>query len=249
MIAHHRWPVSRFTIVVLFLAACGDSDVAELAPDAGPRTPDAGDRTDAAAPHPCANLALPAPHTIADMLARVDALPEPTIDCLVRSLPRPLSLVASLSSASLQPAVDSNTPRIFVMLDGLSISVVGAGEGANAVELGQWITPTRTLKGEIRFPVTRPIAADEPYRSVTDPSFSVTSCGFCHSTEEPYGNVPGAFVSDALAPLRWAELAIEDVRALRASCSDEPYCAILRALFDHGEVRQGAFADEVKEGF
>lgn len=240
--------MSRRAFLLLGLAACGSPDGAQssLAPVQGDNQ-DGGQP--AAAPDPCALPALPAPRTIEEVLARIDVLAEPTIDCLIRSLPRPLALVASRSGTSLQPAVDANTPRIFVMLDGLSISVVGAGDGANAVEFGQWVTPTRTLKGEIRFPVTRPLAPDEPYRTVINPSFSVSTCGFCHDDEQTHGTVPGAFVSDALAPAAWAELKLDELRAIRARCSDEPYCSILRALFDHGEVKQGAFADGVTEGF
>ncbi|HEX5656416.1 MAG TPA: hypothetical protein VFX59_04440 [Polyangiales bacterium] len=197
----------------------------------------------------CAALELPEPRTIADVVARIDALPEPSIDCLVASLPRPLSLVASLSATSLQPAVNSNTPRIFVMYPGLSLSVVGGGDGENAVEFGEWVTPLRTLKGELRWPITRPLASERPYQGLVDPGQTVSSCGFCHNGEQAHPTIPGAFVSDALAPGGLNELAIADVRAIRASCRDEPYCAILRALFDYGEVKQGSFADGVRRGF
>jgi hypothetical protein len=197
----------------------------------------------------CAALELPQPRTIADVVARIDALPEPTIECLVASLPRPLSLVASLGVTSLQPAVDLNTPRIFVLLDGLSLSVVGGGDGAHRIELGQWLTPTRTLKGELRYPITRPLTSESPFQGLIDPGQTLSSCGFCHGGEQAHPTIPGAFVSDALAPAEQYELAIDDVRAIRAACTDEPYCAVLRALFDYGAVRQGAFADEVRRGF
>jgi hypothetical protein len=228
--------------VALSLAACGSADDAE-------RTPDAAVEEVIDPLAACAALELPEPRTIADVVARIDALPEPTIYCLIASLPRPLSLVASLSRTSLQPAVDAYTPRIFVMFEGLSLSVVGGGDGENAVEFGEWVTPLRTLKGELRWPITRPLAVERPYEGLVEPGQTVSSCGFCHNAEDAHPTIPGAFVSDALAPARLNELAIDDVRAIRASCSDEPYCAILRALFDYGQVQQGAFADDVRSGF
>jgi hypothetical protein len=244
---HHGIAVKYPIVVSVALVACGTSDTPAPEPSRQDAAADVETASDPLAA--CAALTLPEPRTIEDVVARIDVLPEPTIHCLVASLPRPLSLVASLSATSLQPAVDSNTPRIFVMYDGLSLSVVGGGDGENAVEFGQWVTPTRTLKGEIRWPVMRPVAPERPYQGLVDPGQTVSSCGFCHQSEEAHATIPGAFVSAALAPGGLNELAIEDVRAIRASCSHEPYCAILRALFDYGPVHQGAFADDVQRGF
>ncbi|MET0287918.1 MAG: hypothetical protein ABW352_25740 [Polyangiales bacterium] len=241
-------------VFALALAACSTADApADPLRDSG----DASTRDAArdAAPEPldplaeCARLDMPEPRTIADVVARIDALPQPTIYCLMASLPRPLSLVASLSATSLQPAVNSNTPRIFVMYEGVSLSVVGGGEGENAVEFGQWITPLRTLKAEIRWPITRPLASGVPYQGLVDPGQTISSCGFCHNGEEEHPTIPGAFVSDALAPGGLNELAVADLREVRAACTDESHCAILRALFDYGEVRQGAFDEQVRRGF
>jgi hypothetical protein len=226
----------RLAVALSLAVACGDDAVAHVDASVDPLAR-------------CADLALPAPTGIADMVARIDALPEPTIDCMLVSLPRPLTLTASLSATSLQPAVDSYTPRIFVMFDRFSLSVVGGGDGAHRVEFGEWMTPTRTLKAELRWPLTRPIAASVPYEGLVDPGQTVSSCGFCHTNEAPHPTIADAFVSDALAPGGLNELAIRDLRDIRARCSDEPYCAILKALFDYGEVKQGAFASEVRRGF
>jgi hypothetical protein len=191
------------------------------------------------------------PNDIADVVARINSLPEPSIACLVASLPRPLSLVASLGVTSLQPAANSNAPRIFIMLDKLTLSVVAAGDTANRVELGEWVTPQRTLKGELRFPVSLPVASDEPYEGLVDVGQQVSSCGFCHRSEEAHPTIAGAFVSDALQPAQLNELSLADLHMIHAECkvSDGPHCWLLRALFDYGEVRQGAFASEVRRGF
>ncbi|HEY6877676.1 MAG TPA: hypothetical protein VI299_06630, partial [Polyangiales bacterium] len=95
----------------------------------------------------CAAVRLPAPRTIAEVVARIDRLPTPSIACLVASLPRPLSAVASVGASSLQPSVNFDSPRIFILFEGVVLSVTALGDGANAIELGEWVTPTRTLKG------------------------------------------------------------------------------------------------------
>lgn len=251
---HDRGSVRRSppAIAIAFaLAAChsssgpaGDPGDASFARDTG--TPEDPTVDPLAA---CAALELAEPRTIDDVVTRIDALPAATIECLVASLPRPLSLVASLSATSLQPAANSNTPRIFVLYDGLLMSVVGGGDGAHRIEFGQWVTETRTLKAEIRYPIARPLAREAPYQGLVDVGQTVSSCGFCHNQEEPHPTIAGAFVSDALAPAGLFELSVADVRAIRAGCTDEPYCAILRALFDYGDVRQGTFPAEVRRGF
>ncbi len=237
------------TVVLLAIALFACNTEPSDGSQAGDASRDAGSDAGSDPLAACAALDMPAPRTIGDVVARVDALPEPSIECLVASLPRPLALTASKSATSLQPAADANAPRIFIMLEGLTMSVVGAGDGAHRVELGQWVTPRRTLKGELRWPLTRPLASSTPFEGLVEPGLRTSSCGFCHAGEESSTTTPGAFVSDALAPGIFYDQPIAEVRAIRAACTDQPHCALLRALFDYGEVRQGEFDLTVTRGF
>jgi len=204
----------------------------------------------------CAAMGGQAPRTIADVVARVNALPPPaTVACLIASLPRPLSLVASTSPSSLQPAGGPQRPRIFVMSDTLTLSVVAGGEAEHLVEFGQWVSPVRTLKGELAFPFERPLADDAPYKHLLEQEGATTACRLCHTGESAHETIPNAFVSEALRVATYYELPIDRLRSVRDSCGGpsgddaSARCAILRALFDHGEVRQGAFDEAVRPGF
>lgn len=254
LVASKRWALLLSSLACGACAHEGTGDAEMTLPVA-----DAGIVSEAVPPlAACAAVRRPAPHTIADVVAQIDALPAPSIECLVASLPRPLSLVASVGAASLQPSSNFDSPRIFILLEGVTLSVTALGDGASAIELGEWVTPTRTLKGELRFPLSRPVAGHAPYDNLVDPGQSVTSCGFCHPSEEAHATIPGAFVSDALQPAGLNELALDDVEAIHAACEQArvgdaktpgPHCWLLHALFDYGKVRQGLFGNEVRRGF
>jgi hypothetical protein len=201
----------------------------------------------------CAVMGGATPARISDVVARINQLPPPaSIACLVASLPRPLSVVATQSQFSAQPSAGPDSPRLFIMLGALTLSVVPEGDGQHLLEFGEWVTPLRTLKGELAFPVARPVGEDAPYH-VLYMDQAVTTCGFCHANEEPHPTIPSAFVSDALRPAPRHELKLSELLKVRRACDDQagsgPHCALLRALFDHGEVRQGAFEEQVMEGF
>jgi hypothetical protein len=191
------------------------------------------------------------PASIAETVRLVNSLPRPvTITCLLESLERPLAAVATYSTISLQPAAGLRSPRVFLLTDPLVLSVVIDGNGRDLLELGQYVTETRTLKGEIAFPASAAVSAGEPYRRIRSDSASTgakgTSCRFCHPSEEPGPEIDGAvgYISGALKPDRRTLVPLDQVRRERQTCdpSIEPdRCAFLRALFDHGEVNEAVF--------
>jgi hypothetical protein len=191
------------------------------------------------------------PRTIAELVEHIDALPHPvTIPCLLASLPRPLSLVATTSTFSVQPAMGPDNPRIFVLGEGLVLAVLPAGEGSELLEISEWVSPTQSIKAELEFPVDAPLSAEAPY----DLSYnlSVTRCGLCHPNEYPAPQRPGAYISEAMRP---APASLVEVTALHDSlercdwAEDRPRCELLHALLDFGPVEQGAFSDEVRVFF
>jgi hypothetical protein len=191
------------------------------------------------------------PATIDETVRLVNSLPRPvTITCLLESLERPLGAVATYSTISLQPAAGLRSPRVFLLTDKLVMSVVVDGKGRDLLELGEYVAETRTLKGEIAFPATAAVPAGEPYRRIRSDTASTgangTSCRFCHPAEEPGPEVDGAvgYISGALKPGRRTLVPLDDVRREHQTCDPavEPErCAFLRALFDHGEVREAEF--------
>ncbi len=217
------------------MASDGDGQAAE----------ESGTELDGEALAACAASGGATPTSIAEVVTRINALPAPaSIACLVASLPRPLTVVAVDSRFSAQPANGPHSPRIFILLEGLSLSVVPLGEAPDLLEFGEWSEPQRTLKGELEFPVLRPLSEDAPYERPFLAEWG-SKCGYCHSNETPHPSIANAFVSDIVYPSARAEVSLASLQEIRAACEAPqgkgPHCTLLRALLDYGEVRQGSF--------
>ncbi len=188
-------------------------------------------------------------HTIGDVITQLNSMPAPvSAACLVATVPRPLALVATEGTNSAQPASSHQSPRIFLRMDGLVMGVVPDGDGGKLLEFGEWVTPTRTLKGELEAPVLGPLADDAAYQHALY-SASSTACGLCHLGEAPHPTIPSAFVSDAFRPLPDSIVTLDELRAMHDACVVErdsgARCEMFHALFDLGDVVDGPFDDEV----
>jgi hypothetical protein len=186
------------------------------------------------------------PRSITETVALVNALPRPvTVACFLESLERPLYVNATRSFISLQPAVGTRSPRLFLMFEGMSVSLVPEGSGSKLIEFGEFVTPERTLKAEIKTPVVAEVKPEDPFVSpITTTGANAgmaTTCRTCHSQEERSEQIAyaEAYVSTALRPDPRTRVPLETVVAAREACPDDDQgerCTILRALFDHGEV-------------
>lgn len=186
------------------------------------------------------------PSTIADVVDQADALPKPaSVACFVASLARPLAVVATTSAASAQPAASAKSPRVFVVTPGLVVSVVPEGTAASMIELGEFVTSTRTLKGELAFPVTGALAADAPFAHLAQPN-GTTPCGVCHRGESAHPSVARGFVSAAYRPNSGGDVKLAALSAEHDACvasgDTSSRCALFHALFDFGVVREGSFS-------
>ena len=189
------------------------------------------------------------PSTIIDAVARLGALPLPADGaCFVATLPRPLAVVATMGAISVQPAAGRSSPRLFFLLPKLVISTVPEGPGSKVVELGEWVSASRTIKGEVSLPITAPLAPDAAFQRVLDGT-DRTMCGACHRQEERHPSIPNAFISAAYKPELGTFVTVAELEALHETCAREndasERCAMLHAVFDFGEVTQGEFGSEV----
>jgi hypothetical protein len=183
-------------------------------------------------------VATPAtPRSVREVVAMLNAMPKPvTLPCFLESLARPLSLHATQSVLSAQPADGKRSPRLFVFIDPLIMSVVPDGLGRALLELGERRSATHSLKAELEFPITSELAPESPFARLRYDD-NLSTCDFCHadSTAAPDLNVPYALISQAMRPLPRERVAIEQVRAEAEACAaaEEPErCAMLHALFD-----------------
>jgi hypothetical protein len=227
------------------LSACAAAPQAAL--------PDAGADAGAAASRclPPAGVSG-APKTIAETVLLANALPHPLeLSCFLESLDRPLDAHAAVSTVSLQPG-GMRSPRIFLFFGTLILTVVPEGTGRSLVEMGQLVGDDRSLKAELAFPITAPLTDAAPFEHVRDGEG--TTCRFCHPAEARAAEIANApaYVSGAFSTTARARVSLESVRQERAACDDsvEPArCRLLRALFDHGEVRWKDFPPTVPTAF
>ena len=215
--------------VIVCLYACDNTQSLEAAP----ADSDAG-----AMQVSCARPARPAPSSIADMISLLNALPKPvTLPCVLEALPHPLAIHAVDSVLSAQPAVGERSPRIFVFLDGLIVSVVPAGTGSRLLELGERRSDMDSLKAELEFPIERELSASAPYMRLRfDDNTSTSTCGFCHTQENPADDVddPYARISRSIRPMPSQRVSLAALQTELANCAaaQEPErCAMLRAVF------------------
>lgn len=188
------------------------------------------------------------PRTIGEAVAFINGLPQPlTLDCFLERLERPLAIAATKSVISLQPAVGEASPRLFLFAGELVMSVAVDGHGFDLLEFGELVAPTRSIKGEIAFPLADAIAHDAPFTRIFDGEDG-TGCGICHGSEAPAPEYPQAFVSDALRFPDFETVAFADLRREYERCDpavQPERCARLTALFGHGPVEPAAFPESM----
>lgn len=233
----------------------GDANSGGAPPSAG--TSGAGGSPSTAPPR--SRCAAPAglgayPGTIDEAVNWLNALPKPTTAaCFLESLPRPLSVVATNSQFSAQPAFSSASPRVFIELGRLWVSAVIDGESSYLLEFGYRPPDAElnSIKGELKLPLDAAIPASAPYEQVR--YGSGTTCGFCHRAEEAVTGVPfDAFVSSALRPRPETYVSVASIRAEHERCDwsvNAHRCEMLSAVFDGGEVVETAFPSEMPTFF
>jgi hypothetical protein len=187
------------------------------------------------------------PRTTDEAVQLLNALPKPTtVSCFVESLERPLTVFATSSPFSAQPALSAKSPRVFVQFDQLWLSFVVAGESSLLIEFGELLDgePLQSVKGELQLPLEHAVAPSAPYDRVQQAEGTV--CGLCHYGERPAGGMPvaNAFASIAFRPRPEGHVSVEQLRLEAQLCDREAEperCQMLSAFFDGGDVVEGPF--------
>jgi hypothetical protein len=194
----------------------------------------------------CAGSLTDAPSTIAGVVDAINRMPLPaTLPCFVEALPRPLCVEATADVFSVQPAMGQRSPRLFLRNGPLTLSVVPEGTGRTLLEMSETVAGDgRTLKAELVFPIEDPVEPADPFDRVLSPFGEGTSCGVCHADEGP--GPTGALVSEPLRPIESSLVDLDWLAGEAAACDAElepARCAMLTAVFGHGEVEHDPFPE------
>lgn len=189
------------------------------------------------------------PQTTAEAIELLNALPKPTgVPCFLESLDRPLLAYATSSVFSAQPALSAVSPRVFLKLGRLWLSVVLDGKSSYLMEFGERLPaePLRSIKGELELPLAQLVPASAPYDRVRYAEGTV--CGLCHYDESAMADpsLIGTFSSIAFRPRSETRVAIDHLRDASTTCDwrTQPHrCEMLSALFDGGAVVEESFPE------
>lgn len=190
------------------------------------------------------------PETVEDAVALINALPKPTsLPCFLESLDRPLAVAATDSARSAQPALGTESPRLFLTEGAMVMSVLPEGPGSDRLEFAVDVGDGLSIKAELAFPIEAEIDATEPFAQIRrNPG---TSCGACHDLEQHWedrGEV-AVFASEALQYPAEDHVSTGFVAALASSCDAETSperCAMLTAVFGHGDVDTQRLPESLK---
>ena len=248
----------KLVLGALLMLGCGEApaQAGNLGGDQVGAAGSAGAGSSALVPPRCSAPAgaSASPRNIEEAVVLLNALPKPTtVACFVETLPRPLAAVATTSTASAQPAGSPRSPRIFLKLDQLLLSVVIDGQSRDLIEFGYLVEgDLRSIKGELKLPLDGEVEAQAPYQRVQRDAGTV--CGYCHAGEERVAAITfaSAFVSAALRPNPAHVVGLDALRAERQACDParEPArCEMLSALFDGGDVVDAQLNEAMPVGF
>lgn len=189
------------------------------------------------------------PKTIEDITRLINSLPKPlSVACFLKSLDRPLNVSLTSNTISAQPSGGSRSPRIFIMIDKLFISVVPEGPGRDVLEASFLTQSDMSIKAEFDFPVVSSIPFSAPYEKIR--YGNGTACAACHTRERPATQVTfaSAFESIPLRPNDSTLVSVESFRQEVQFCdrtSEPERCEIIDAFFGGGEVKEKAFPPEM----
>ncbi|MEM6992955.1 MAG: hypothetical protein AAF721_20735 [Myxococcota bacterium] len=184
------------------------------------------------------------PGSIAAAIDLINALPPPVdIACFIESLDRPLQVVATASAFSAQPSGDVRAPRVFIRSGALTMAVVPIGLGKHLLEFSEHAGERRSIKGELELPAKGPLPPSAAFDRVR--VGEATTCSVCHDGEAPVDALAVAYGSETLRPLPEFDVPVANLRSEAQRCQDmsadarPPRCALLGALFGHGDVEPG----------
>jgi hypothetical protein len=190
---------------------------------------------------------LGTPNSLGEVIQLINTLPKPlTLDCFLKSLQRPLGIMAVNNTFSAQPAVGNDSPRIFILNSRLALSVVPAGSGRTLLEMSEPLNGVQSWKAELEFPIAANVDPYQMFDHITDRSTGTSRCTSCHTgeTKQNYAGVGFGFVSNTVRPnesQRVNNLYLRNQAYICNPSTNKYRCDILQAVFSNGSTQDIAF--------
>lgn len=196
------------------------------------------------------------PRTIEQSVTLINALPRPlSIECFVKALDHPLRIVATDSEFSAQPALGRQSPRVFILLEPLILSVSLGPRGIHLLEFGQLLDDGSSIKAELEFPITEAILPKAaPYAHIVH-NERISRCSSCHTQERVINTIDDTpiFASRALKPVDYQIVPTTELTQELERCADQAdqaqRCALLEAIFAFELPPQPGVFDEDLDTF
>lgn len=189
---------------------------------------------------------LGSPKTIEETVTLINSLPRPlSLSCFLNSLKAPLNVFAVNSTFSAQPAVDQNSPRIFIIRSNLVLSVAAGGVGRNLLEFGEFTNSTESIKGELEFPLEGTVTVDQIMKQISQ-STNTSTCVTCHSAERKvqYNNLGQLFANKVVRPSESQRVTSSYLKSQATACNpdlNQHRCEVLNAVFSNGQGQDSSF--------
>lgn len=197
----------------------------------------------------CTPVAAPlgAPNSLGEAVQLINSLPKPlTLDCFLKSLQRPLGIMAVNNTFSAQPAVGNESPRIFILNTRLALSVVPAGSGRTLLEMSEPMNGAQSWKAELQFPIAANVDPYQIFDHITDRATGNSRCVSCHTgeTKQNYPGIGFGFVSNTVRPNESQRVNNLYLRNQAYVCNpnlNKYRCDILQAIFSNGTTQDMTF--------
>lgn len=235
-----------FLILFIFLS-CKETTIIEQT-ESAPKIDNSKKEEQVSCSYDSLSENLRTPRTINETVDLINALPKPLkINCFLRSLRRPLRVNMTLSKLSAQPAVGNNSPRVFIFIDNLVLSIVPEGPGKDLLELSEMYSDSKSLKSELIFPINENITYQTGYDRILSPESGGTTCGSCHNyeSEDTTINEVNGFTSTALKPQTVFTISqfYTEVYSCEGQANINERCEIILGLGDQGDLIEAAFPE------
>lgn len=178
------------------------------------------------------------PTTFEGVAELVNKLPKPlSVNCFLYNYDHPMNIFAVDNELNAQPSGGPDNPRIFIIKNDFTISVVPLGPGKDNVEFSKIVSNGKSVKGDLHFPIEETIEEDTIFSGIVNETNDGTVCRLCHGQESQYSGL--SYSSNIIPPDESLRITKQDLSEEIKKCrTDETSsrCAMINYIYSAGEV-------------